>query len=174
MQIRKLVRRFLLPGAAVSAYYALKFGCLISPKAEVEVSPQLRIGRNTEVGSFTKVKVDGPLAIGNRSFIGPNCFISSHSGGVTIGDFAMVGAGSSIVGSDYRYDNVDVPIFEQGLISKGITIGENVWLGVGVVVVDGTSIGAGSIVTPNSVVSGNIPPRSIAQGNPAKVIFTRR
>jgi acetyltransferase-like isoleucine patch superfamily enzyme len=64
---------------------------------------------------------------------------------------------------------------EQGTESKGpIRIGNNVWIGVGSVILDNAEIGDGVIVTPNSVVSGRIPANAIVQGNPAKTVFIRR
>ena len=86
----------------------------------------------------------------------------------------MIGSNSSIIGNNYHYDSLEIPICQQEKTSKGITIGNNVWLGSGCVVLDGTHIGNGVIITPNSVVTTNIPENAIAQGNPAKVIFTRR
>ena len=56
----------------------------------------------------------------------------------------------------------------------GGIVGDNVWIGSGCVILDGATIGSGAIITPNSVVSSKIPENAIAQGNPAKVIFTRR
>ena len=60
------------------------------------------------------------------------------------------------------------------MLSKGVHIGRDVWLGTNVCVLDGVTIGSGAIVSPNSVVSMDLPERAIAQGNPAKVVFTRR
>jgi acetyltransferase-like isoleucine patch superfamily enzyme len=171
----KLVKRFLVPSVAVTGYYWLKYGCMVSPRAEVDWSANLDIGKGTQVASFVKIKAsDGPLRIGRHASVGSNVFISSHSGGVTIGDYCMISPNVSIIGNNYRYDDLDTPICMQEKTSKGITIGDNVWIGAGAVVLDGSKIGSGSIVGPNSVVSGVLPENSIAQGNPAKVIFTRR
>jgi acetyltransferase-like isoleucine patch superfamily enzyme len=176
MKTGTLVRRFLTPGILVTLRAWLKYGCMISPRAEVEITPNLRIGRNSVVGSFTKIKAtDGPLAIGSGVEIATGCVITSHTGGVEIGDDCMIGPNVSIIGNNYRYDRLDVPMRLQEKVSpKGIRIGRDVWIGAGCVLLDGAHVGDGSIVTPNSVVSGPLPERSIAQGNPAKVIFTRR
>ena len=56
--------------------------------------------------------------------------------------------------------------------SKPITIGDNVWLGGHVIVLPGVTIGDGSVIGAGSVVTGDIPPRSLAVGTPAKVIRT--
>lgn len=133
------------------------------------------MGRGAVVGSYSKLKCsDGPLEIGTGVQIGTHCFISSSTGGVTIGDHAMLGPFVSVVGNDYRYDRLDIPISQQPKTSKGITIGHGAWIGAGAVVLDGAQIGDGAIVTPNSVVSGRINANTIVQGNPAKPIFARR
>jgi acetyltransferase-like isoleucine patch superfamily enzyme len=176
MNVGTLVRRFLTPGFFNTLRGYLKYGCLISPKAEVEITRHLRIGRKSVVSSFTKIKAtDGPLRIGRHVEISNGCVLTSHTGGVEIGDDCLIGPNVSIIGNNYRYDRLDVPIRLQEKISpKGIRVGHNVWIGAGCVLLDGADIGSGTILTPNSVVSGKLPENSIAQGNPAKVIFTRR
>ena len=74
MQVSKIARRFLVPSSIVSIIYGIKYGCLISHRAEVELSKNLTIGKRTQIGSFTKIKAsDGKLDIGE------DCFISTPS-----------------------------------------------------------------------------------------------
>lgn len=176
MNLGTIVRRFLTPGFVNTLRGYLKYGCLISTRAEVEITPNLRIGRKSVISSFTKIKAtDGPLSIGRHVEISNGCVLASHTSGVEIGDDCLIGPNVSIMGNNYRYDRLDVPIRLQEKVStKGIRIGNNVWIGAGCVLLDGADVGSGTILTPNSVVSGRIPENSIAQGNPAKVIFTRR
>jgi acetyltransferase-like isoleucine patch superfamily enzyme len=176
MQPGTLIRRFLMPGFVVTIRAYLKYGCLVSPQAEVEITPHLRIGRGAVVGSFTKIKAsDGPLHIGTHVEIANGCVITSHTAGTRIGDDTLIGPNVSIIGNNYRYDRLDVPTRLQEKVSaQGIHIGANVWIGASCVILDGANIGDGSIVTPGSVVAARLPENSIAQGNPAKVIFTRR
>ena len=148
---------------------------MVSPKAEVELSPLLTIGRKTQISSFCKIKAsDGPLLIGSNVSIGTCCFIASHKKGIEIGDYCLISPNVAIIGNDYKYDRLDVPICMQEQTSKGIKIGNNVWIGSGAVVLDGVTIGDNVIIAPNSVISRNFPANSIIQGNPAKIIFTRR
>ena len=174
MKLSKILRRFLVPSFAVTAYCLLKHKCKISPKAEVELNDNLQIGIDSVVSSFVKIKPNGPMLIGAEVSIGTGSFISSDAGGVIIGDYCMIGPNVCIIGNNYQYDQLDVPLCKQEKTSKGIDIGENVWIGSGCAVLDGAIIGSGAIITPNSVVSSKIPENAIAQGNPAKVIFTRR
>ncbi len=175
MSPAKLLQRFFVPSFVVSLVYAFRFGALVSSRAEVELSPQLKLGKGTKISSFTKIKAtDGPMTIGARVSIGTGCFLHASGGGVSIGDDSLISPNVSIVGAAYRYDRLDIPIQEQEVVSKGITIGKDVWIGVGCAVLDGATIGNGVIVTPNSVVSSRIADNAIATGNPAKAIFTRR
>lgn len=175
MRPAKVAQRFLLPGFVISIIYALRFGAMISPRAEVELSPRLKLGKGTQISSFTKVKAsDGPLTIGARVSIGSGCFIHAGAAGVSIGDDSLISPHVSIVGSNYRYHRLDLPIHEQGESSKGVVIGNGVWIGVGCAILDGARIDDRAIVAPNAVVSGHIAENVIATGNPAKPIFTRR
>ena len=162
------------PGIVISVLAFAKFRAIVSPRAEVELSRHLHLGKGAVVSSFTKIKAHGALSIGREVSIATGCFISSESGGIEIGEYTMVGPNSCIIGNNYEYRSLDVPIAKQKKTSKGISIGSGVWLGAQVTVLDGAKIGDGCIIAPNSVVSGGIPKNSIAQGNPAKVIFVRR
>lgn len=175
MEAGKIMRRFLVPRWLVTLYYFAKFRCLVSPRAEVEFSPLLTIGARSRIGSFTKIKAsDGPMHIGNYVQISTNCEINSGKGGLRIGDDCMLGACVSVIGNNYSYDRLDIPLRLQGKTSKGIQIANDVWIGSGSRILDGAVIGANVIITPNSVVSGRIPDKVIASGNPAKAIFRRR
>ncbi|MHC4268251.1 MAG: acyltransferase [Planctomycetota bacterium] len=175
MKLKKIVRRFLVPSFLVTIIYYLRFRCVVSPKAEVELSPLLTVGRKTQIGSFCKIKAtDGPLTIGSNVSIGTCCFISADKKGVEIGDYSLIGSNVAIIGNDYKYDKLDVPICMQEKTSKGIKIGNNVWIGANTTILDGATIGHNVIISPNSVVSRKVPDNTIIQGNPAKVIFTRR
>ena len=175
MQFGQIVRRFLMPQLAITVIIWFRSRAFVSPRAEVELSPQLHIGRKTRVSSFTKIKIaGGPLRIGDRCSIATGCFIGSGAAGTSIGNDCLIGANCTIVGSTYRYDNLEVPFAQQGHHSKGTVIGNNVLIGSNCVIVDGASIGDNVMIGAHSLVSGKIPENSVAQGNPAKVIFTRR
>lgn len=175
MSITRTLRRIALPAWIVSVLCLWRYAAKVSPRAEVELTANLRLGRGCVIGSYTKIKTsDGPLDVGEGVAIGNHCFISSHEGGVAIGDHTMIGPGAYVVGNNYRYDRLDIPISQQPTISKGIVIGRGVWIAAGAVILDGAEIGDGVIVTPNSVVGGRIAANTIVQGNPAQKIFVRR
>lgn len=175
MQARKVLQRFLVPSFVVSIICFIRYRCKVSPRAEVELSSSLHIGRGSQISSFTKIKAtEGELVIGEQVDIGTCCFISALSGGVSIGDHSLISPNVCIVGNDYRYDRLDVPVSMQEKTSKGIRIGKDVWIGAGCVVTDGAVIGDHCIVAPNSVVTGKLAEGTVAQGQPAKAVFVRR
>ncbi|MGH7720235.1 MAG: acyltransferase [Gemmatimonadaceae bacterium] len=174
MKLRTVVRRFLLPSFLVRLLYYWRYRTLVGPRAEVEYAPGARWGAGCVISSFTKIKVNGPLDVGRRVHIATGCFIAVDEGGLTIGDNVLIGPNVAITTTNYVYDQLGIPLHEQGYTSKGVRIGKNVWLGANSCVMDGAVIGDDVIVSAGSVVSGPIPANAIVQGNPARVIFTRR
>jgi amino acid adenylation domain-containing protein len=169
-----IFRRFLVPRFAVSLYYFLRYGVKISPRSEVELSPRLTFGRGSLVGSFTKIKAtDGPVRFGDRCGVGNFCVIAGGARGLHIGDNFLCGPHVTILSSNYVYDRVGVHLWEQGQVSAGVRIGNNVWLGAGVTILDGTELGDDTIVVAGSVVDRKHPPAVILRGNPAQVIGHR-
>jgi acetyltransferase-like isoleucine patch superfamily enzyme len=115
----------------------------------------------------------GPVSIGDRADIGCNCIFSSISG-IEIGPSTLIAGHCYIGGGMYRSDRVDIPMMDQGNYSKGpVILGEDVWLGAGVIVLDGVRIGRGSIIGAGAVITRDIPEYSIAVGVPARVVGTR-
>lgn len=173
-RIGKVLRRFLVPRVVVSLYYLARFGARISPRAEVEISPNLRFGRGAVVSSFTKIKAtEGTITIGERCGFAAGCFVSAGEKGVVIGDGFICGPNVVIVSSNYNHHETGVHLEDQGRTSKGVRIGDNVWIGANSTVLDGSVIGDNTIVVAHSLVNRRYPPNSILQGNPAKVILRR-
>ena len=114
----------------------------------------------------------GHIEIGDGTYVGAYACISGP-GPVKIGKHCLVAAHCGIYGNHHNFDDPTIPIKEQGLSSQGITIEDDCWLGAGVKVLDGVTIGKGSIIGASAVVNKNIPPYSIAVGVPAKVISPR-
>jgi acetyltransferase-like isoleucine patch superfamily enzyme len=140
----------------------------------------ISIGDNTFLMHHTMVHVFNFRGLPQAGItIGRNCFIGEYNvirgqGGVTLGNDVYTGPMVKIVAVNHVYDSLDRPIREQGVTAQGIVIEDDVWLGAGVTVVDGVTIGRGSVIGAGAVVTGDIPPYSIAVGIPAKRIKDRR
>ncbi len=129
------------------------------------------IGRNSVLSCK-----NGFIKIGAKVSLGMNCLIHSvDESTVVIGDNCPIAAFCYLIGGgNYFYDRTDIPIVEQGIYSKGgIRIEENVWIGAHVKILDGITIGTGSILAAGAAVYRNIPKMSIAGGVPAKVVRRR-
>ena len=81
-----------------------------------------------------------------------------------------MGSYISFHSENHNFSNTSKLIREQGVISKGIKIGNNVWIGGNVVINPGITIGDNSVIGSGSIVTKNIPSNVIAVGNPCKII----
>ena len=114
----------------------------------------------------------GHIEIGNDVSINPNCVLYGH-GGLTIGDNTRIATNTVIIPANHNFDDPHVPIKDQGLTLKGISIGQDVWIGAGCRIIDGVSIGDGAVVGAGAVVMHDIPPFSVANGMPARPQLSR-
>lgn len=169
-----MVRRAVTPMLLVRLYYLVKHGAIVSGKAEVDLAASTAWGPGCVISAFSKIKIAAPFVMGRGVQIGSGCFIGAMGRGLTIGDHVLISPNCTILTSNYMFDLLETPLQEQGTTSTGVRIGHRVWLGSNSVVLDGAEIGDNVIVSAGSIVSGRIPPNSIVQGSPAKVIFTRR
>jgi acetyltransferase-like isoleucine patch superfamily enzyme len=116
----------------------------------------------------------GNLEIGPRVNIGAYCQIWSM-GGLSIGADTRLAGKCYVGGGGYDPDGpTDVPMSEQAVVPGAIEIGSDCWLGAGVVVLPGVTVGHGSVIGAGSVVTRDIPAYSVAVGAPARVIRRRR
>ena len=115
--------------------------------------PIIVFGDNVSIQKDCHIGAINKIIIGNNVFIGGKVFITDHSHG----DTNSISLGSAPA--------------ERKLYSKGeVVIENNVWIGEGVVILPGVTVGENSIIGANSVVTKSIPKNSIAAGNPAKII----
>jgi acetyltransferase-like isoleucine patch superfamily enzyme len=138
-------------------------------------------GENVKIGNGVHLHRDtiiqtghgGRLAIGENSHIQHRCQFSAYKGSIVIGRRAEIAPACAF----YSYDHgiaAGQPIREQPIRTKGgIRMGDDVWLGYGVIVLDGVHIGKGAVIGAGSVVTNNIQADAIAVGNPARVIKMR-
>lgn len=115
----------------------------------------------------------GYLKIGKETHIQPRCQLMAYVGSLTIGCRVEIAPNCVF----YPYDHGFTPgerIRNQPAKTKGgIVVGDDAWLGVGVIVLDGVRIGEGAVVGAGSVVTNDIPDNAIAVGVPARVIKMR-
>jgi acetyltransferase-like isoleucine patch superfamily enzyme len=109
-------------------------------------------------GSILASKSDqGFIEIGDHCTIGKGCIIGS-TGGIRIGQWVGLADTSYVGGGRYRTDRRDIPMMKQDTYSKGpIVIGDDCWIGTGVLIMDGVTIGRGSIIGAGAVVREDVP-----------------
>ena len=151
---------------------AIDDDCLIDAKGSG--SEGIKIGNDVLIarGSIIQTKT-GPISIGNRCSIGSQCQLSS-GGGISIGESVMISGQCYIGGGRYFTNNREIPMMDQGTYTNGpVVIGDDVWLGAGVVVQDGVRIGKGCVVGAGVVVTENIPDFAIAIPNRKLLLLPR-
>ena len=123
--------------------------------------------------TFIQTGSGGSFKIGDDSHIHPRCQISAYCSGVNIGREVQIAPNCAFYPYDHEFKPGEL-IKRQGAKSRGgIVIGDDAWLGVGVIVLDGARIGAGAVVGAGSVVKAEIPDGAIAVGAPARVVRYR-
>lgn len=139
----------------VSKGFTTGVGCRIEayPKTDKKV---LFFGENFQMNDYVHITAMQSVKIGNNVLLASKIYISDCSHGTYSGNE-----------NDSHPDSIP---HDRPLSSKPVAIEDNVWLGEFVSVLPGVTIGKGSIVGANSVVSKNLPPYVIAVGTPAKPI----
>lgn len=109
------------------------------------------------------------ITVGNNFFLNLNCKLMD-SGKITIGDNVFIAPNVCIITEEHA---MDAEQRAAGLeYTHAVNIGDNVWICAGAMVLPGVTIGSNSVIGAGSVVTKDIPPNSLAVGNPCKVIRT--
>lgn len=127
-----------------------------------------RLGADVEVVPRFQCSYGYNISLGDRAFVNADAFFMDDAP-ITVGDDARIGPGAQLVTALHPVDDADRRRegWERAL---PIEIGANVWLGTRVTVGAGVRIGADSVIGAGSVVLGDVPPRVVAAGVPARVI----
>lgn len=134
----------------------------------------MRVGTGSGIAPNVSLRNGDRITLGRGCHIGESCFLwaGDTTGRIEIGDHVSLAPGVFITASDYQFV-AGLPFREQPKRERDISIGNDVWLGAGVVVTAGVTIGDGCIVGAGAVVTKDIPAGSIAAGVPARVIGQR-
>jgi acetyltransferase-like isoleucine patch superfamily enzyme len=156
-----------LEGVAFGNHLMVEGPVDVSGGTRITMGDHVRLGR----GICLRALGSGRLRIGSHSYIGNNNIIVAHES-VEIGNDCLVAPGCYI--ADVNHGIVgDRVIREQPLVSKPITIGNDVWLGAGCSLLPGVTVNDGAVVGARSVVTKDVPKGAIVAGAPAKVIRYR-
>lgn len=146
--------------------------CFIAPEARLFAEP----GRPIVIGDNSWIAADavihGPVSMGDGVSINHHVTLDGGTKGIVIGSNSRLAAYTYA----YAFNHGMAPgrlIKDQPVTSKGIYIGEDVWIGAHTGIVDGVTIGNGAIVGMGSVVTKPVAAYAKIAGNPATSIGAR-
>jgi len=141
-----------------------------TPDSGVRIGSGVYIYRGTiiEVGQGGRVEID------DGCHIQAGCNLKGFLGSLRIGRHVQIAPRCAFSPYDHNFDDLDRPIRQQGIHTRGgIVIEDDVWLGVGVTVLDGVTIGRGAVIGAGSVVTDRVAPYAIVAGVPARLLRYR-
>jgi acetyltransferase-like isoleucine patch superfamily enzyme len=136
-----------------------------------EIRELLRQITGSEIDESVNIFTPLYINYGKHTKIGKNVFINFDCtfldlGGITIEDGVLIAPKVSLLSEGHPID----PDNRHALVPKAIHIKKNAWIGAGVTVLQGVTIGENSVVAAGSVVSNDVPDNVIVGGTPAKII----
>lgn len=170
----------------------------IQPNAHFEFPEKIRIGRHCRIARHTLIRANtaedvgvsignnvylqeyvtinanrGHVRIGNDSWLGPYSLVYGN-GGVNIGSDVIIASHCAINTVSHHADRADIPMNQQGTFCDPVTIEDDVWIGIGVIILQGVRVGRSSIIGAGAVVTRDILPGSVSLGVPARVTRLRQ
>lgn len=179
--LKKLVHRMLVPKGEARPRLWVKWfvnpfvhkkgrGAKVRWRTRMDVLPFNRfvMGAGSTIESFSTVNNGvGDVIIGENSLVGMGNVLI---GPVHIGNNVIFAQNVVASGLNHNYENPDLPISKQNVSTAPIVIEDDCWIASNAVIVAGVTVGKHSVIAAGAVVTKNIPPFSVAAGNPAKVI----
>jgi len=152
----------------------------ISPLADIEDSvrgSRIVIEDGAVIDAFVKIKPaggSGDVRVGAGTTLNSGCVIYTGHG-VDIGARCAIAANVIFAGTNHEFRDPDRDIVDQGFMPGrgGIIVEDGVWIGAGVVLLDGAILRKGCVVGALSLVRSEIPAGAVCTGNPAAVIGQR-
>jgi len=133
----------------------------------------IEFGRFVWLGHRTKVRChEGTVEIGEKTVLGQECTISAYSR-VRIGEQCVIADRAMFIDFDHGVVEVERPIRQQGIYTRDVEVGSNVWIGYGACILRGVRVGDNSIIGTNCVVTKDVPANAVVAGIPARVIRMR-
>jgi len=130
------------------------------------------LGRNCHITDGVTLSNPKNISFGQRVSVHQYSLLDA-SEEIIIGNNVGIGSHVSIITSSHNFNDKNIQIKQQGINSKKIIISDNVWIGTGVTILQGVTIGKNSIIGAKSLVNKDIPENVIAFGVPCKVKINR-
>ncbi len=180
-KLKALVHRMLIPkGEARPRLWVKLFlnrfihkrgaGATIRSRTRIDVVPfnQFVLGSKSVIEDFSTVNNGvGDVIIGSNTLIGMGNVLI---GPISIGNNVIFAQNVVASGLNHEYQDINTPILQQNVTTKQITIGDDCWIAANAVITAGVTIGKHCVIAAGAVVTKDIPPYTVAAGNPAKPI----
>lgn len=145
-------------GKAVIIGKDVQFGSGVTVWNYIVIGDNVKIGDGTRIGSFCD--------IGSGVVIGKKCNIQAHvtiSNGCKIGDNVFIAPNSTLLNDKFPLSEcLTPPVIEDDVVIGGC-----------VVILPNLTIGEGSVIAAGSIVTKDVPPRTVVKGTPSKILMTR-
>lgn len=124
------------------------------------------------MGKGVRIAFPDRLTLGNHISIGRDGYLQAR-GGITIGDHSILGSRVVILSHNHNYLTPARLPYDSEEMVQPVVLGRYVWVGMGSMICPGTTVGDAAVVLMGSVVTKDVPPMSIVQGNPAVIVGRR-
>lgn len=179
--LKKLVHRLLVPKNEARPRTWVKWfinpfihhrgkGAIVRWNTRMDVLPfnQFSLGSGSVIEDFSTINNGvGNVIIGHETLIGMGNVII---GPIHIGNQVIFAQNIVASALNHEYRDVTIPIHQQPILTAPIVIEDECWIAANAVITAGVTIGKHSVIAAGAVVTKNIPPYSVAVGNPARVI----
>jgi acetyltransferase-like isoleucine patch superfamily enzyme len=128
-------------------------------------------GANVMVGRHVDIRHWSSLSLGSNVTIHGGCYLDAI-GGIRILDDVSIAHATSILSFDHRFDDPHRPIKDQPLVMAEVCIGPDAWIGAGVRILCGSTIGARTVVAAGAVVTRGLLQSGVFGGVPARLLKT--
>lgn len=145
-------------------------GSKIYGSVRMDTPPYRRfsLGRRSVIESFACINnAVGDVIIGDHTRIGLHCTII---GPVTIGNHVNLAQSITVTALNHNFEDQQQRIDEQGISTKPVVIGDDVWIGANAVILPGVTVGSHSVIAAGAVVTKDVPAHTLVAGVPAKVV----
>ena len=169
---RYLRRRFL---TAAGRRWRTDGPLFLGSRLELQIARRGRVefGRFVWLGHGTKIRChEGAVEIGAKTVLGQECTISAYER-VRIGEQCVIADRAMFIDFDHGVVEVERPIRLQGIYTRPVEVGSNVWIGYGACILRGVRVGDNAIVGTNCVVTRDVPANAVVAGVPARVVRMR-
>ncbi len=177
-QIRRKLRTRLHTLALRGAFHSFGRGSRIVPPFRGGNLGRVRVGEDVYVGEGCWIEAirghapggDPLIVLGDHARLGMDITITAARS-VVIEEHAAIARNTFISDHSHGFRDPDVPVILQGVDRVApVRICRGAWLGHGVVVLPGVTIGRNAVVGANAVVTADVPDRCVAVGSPARIV----